>query len=193
MYNSFFGFDVDPFRVNPDPRFLYFSESHREALATLVYAVRERKGFIVLTGEVGTGKTTVVNALLQKLERNVQSAYLFNTALSLEDFFAYLFEELGLEHVTPFQKATTLHRLNHHLIERLRNGHSRPSCSRKSACSRIWRRRNRSCSRSSWLDSPSLPISCRNPSCGSSASASSSGTRFARSPLARRPSTSASA
>jgi general secretion pathway protein A len=122
MYNSFFGFDVDPFRVNPDPRFLYFSESHREALATLVYAVRERKGFIVLTGEVGTGKTTVVNALLQKLERNVQSAYLFNTALSLEDFFAYLFEELGLEHVTPFQKATTLHRLNHHLIERLRNG-----------------------------------------------------------------------
>jgi general secretion pathway protein A len=123
MYNSFYGFDVDPFRVNPDPRFLYFSESHREALATLVYAVRERKGFIVLTGEVGTGKTTVVNALVQKLERNVQSAYLFNTALSLEDFFAYLFEELGLEHVTPFQKATALHRLNHYLIERLRKGH----------------------------------------------------------------------
>ena len=64
MYNSFFGFDTDPFRVNPDPRFLYFSESHNEALATLIYAIRERKGFIVLTGAVGTGKTTVVNATL---------------------------------------------------------------------------------------------------------------------------------
>jgi general secretion pathway protein A len=123
MYNAFYGLDVDPFRVNPDPRFLYFSESHREALATLVYAVRERKGFIVLTGEVGTGKTTVLNALLQKLDRSVQTAYLFNTALSLEDFFAYLFEELGLEPVVPFRKSPALHRLNHFLIERLRAGH----------------------------------------------------------------------
>ena len=122
MYNGFFGFDVDPFRVNPDPRFLYFSESHREALATLVYAVKERKGFIVLTGEVGTGKTTVLNALMQKLDRKVRSAYLCNSALSLEDFFAYLFEELGIEPVEPFRKAATLHRLNHFLIDRLRQG-----------------------------------------------------------------------
>lgn len=122
MYNGFFGFDVDPFRVSPDPRFLYFSESHREALATLVYAVQDRKGFIVLAGEVGTGKTTVVNALMQKLDRKVRSAYLFNSALSLEDFFAYVFADLGIEPVEPFRKATALHRLNHFLIDRLRQG-----------------------------------------------------------------------
>jgi general secretion pathway protein A len=122
MYNAFFGFDSDPFRVNPDPRFLYFSESHREALAALVYAVRERKGFLVLTGEVGTSKTTVLNALTAKLGRGVQSAYLFNTVLTLEDFFAYLFDEFGLEKLEPFRKGVALHALNHFLIDRLRNG-----------------------------------------------------------------------
>jgi general secretion pathway protein A len=122
MYNAFFGFDADPFRVNPDPRFLYFSDSHREALAALVYAVRERKGFLVLTGEVGTGKTTVLNALIAKLGKSVQTAYLFNTVLTLEDFFAYLFDELGLEKVEPFRKGVALHALNQYLIDRLRRG-----------------------------------------------------------------------
>ena len=123
MYNAFFGFDLDPFRVNPDPRFLYFSESHREALATLVYAVQERKGFIVLTGEVGTGKTTVLNAMLQKVGSEVQTAYLFNTKLSVQDFFSYLFDELEIERMEPYTKSEALHRLNHHLIDRLRKGH----------------------------------------------------------------------
>jgi general secretion pathway protein A len=122
MYNAFFGFDADPFRVNPDPRFFYASESHREALATLMYAVRERKGFIVLTGEVGTGKTTVLNALLRTLDPDVQTAYLFNTVLTLDDFFSYVFDELGLEVVEPFRKSEALHRLNHYLIDRLKKG-----------------------------------------------------------------------
>jgi general secretion pathway protein A len=122
MYNSFFGLDADPFRVNPDPRFLFLSESHREALATLVYAIRERKGFSVLTGEVGTGKTTILNALLRQLDPKVQTAFVFNTALGTEDFFAYLFEELELEPVEPFRKSTVLKRLNDYLIDRLRRG-----------------------------------------------------------------------
>lgn len=122
MYNEFFGFDSEPFRVNPDPRFLYLSESHREALATLVYAVRERKGFIALTGEVGTGKTTILNAMLRRLEPGTQTAYLFNTALSVEDFFVYLFDELELKPVDPFRKSDALHALNAHLIGRLREG-----------------------------------------------------------------------
>ena len=127
MYNAFYGLDRAPFRVNPDPSFLYFSESHEEALATLLYAVKERKGFVVLTGEVGTGKTTVLNALLERMADrdfglNVRTAYLFNTILSREDFFGYLFEELGLELPTPFQKGRALHALNEFLIERLRNG-----------------------------------------------------------------------
>jgi general secretion pathway protein A len=122
MYNAFFGLDADPFRINPDPRFLFLSESHREALATLVYALRERKGFTVLTGEVGTGKTTVLNALLAQLDPKVQTAFVFNTALGTEDFFAYLFEELELEPVEPFRKSTVLKRLNDYLIDRLRRG-----------------------------------------------------------------------
>jgi general secretion pathway protein A len=122
MYNQFFGFDSDPFRVNPDPRFFYSSESHKEALATLVYAVRERKGFIIVTGEVGTGKTTVLNALLRTLDPDVQTAYLFNTILSLEDFFSYVLDEFGLEPVEPFRKGEALHRLNNYLIDRLRKG-----------------------------------------------------------------------
>lgn len=122
MYNAFFGLDSDPFRVNPDPRFLYFSESHREALATLTYTVQERKGFIVLVGEVGTGKTTILNALLRKLDPGVQTAYVFNTALTVEDFFRYLFDELELDWVAPFHKSEALHRLNHYLIDRLKRG-----------------------------------------------------------------------
>ena len=122
MYNAFFGFDADPFRVNPDPRFLYMSEGHAEALATLVYAVQERKGFITLTGEVGTGKTTILNALLAKLGPGVQTAYIFNTALEAEDLFAILFEELDLEPVVPFRKSAVLSRLNHYLIDRLTKG-----------------------------------------------------------------------
>ena len=122
MYNEFYGLDAAPFRVNPDPRFLYFSESHQEALSTLVYAVEERKGFIVLTGEVGTGKTTLLNAFLQKLDPSVRCAYLFNTRLTPDDFFIYLLEELDLEKIVPFRKSIALQRLNHYLIERLREG-----------------------------------------------------------------------
>ena len=122
MYNGHFGFDTEPFRVTPDPRFLYLSDSHREALASLVYTVQERKGFVVLTGEVGTGKTTVLNALLRKLHPGVQTAYIFNTMLTVPDFFTYLFEELEIEPVVPFQKSTALARLNRYLIERLKQG-----------------------------------------------------------------------
>ena len=122
MYNAYFGLDSAPFRVNPDPRFLYMSESHAEALATLVYAVQERKGFITLTGEVGTGKTTILNALLQKLGPTVQTAYIFNTSLGVEDLFAALFEELDVEPIEPFRKTAALTRLNHYLIDRLKKG-----------------------------------------------------------------------
>jgi general secretion pathway protein A len=122
VYNAFFGLDSDPFRVNPDPRFLYLSESHREALATLIYSIQERKGFLALTGEVGTGKTTLLNAMLAKLDPGVQAAYLFNTVLGVEDFFTYLFDELDLPRVEPFRKSVALHQLNEYLIDRLGSG-----------------------------------------------------------------------
>ncbi len=122
MYNGFFGLEADPFQVSPDPRFLYLSDSHKEALATLVYGVQQRKGFIALTGEVGTGKTTLLNALLQKIDPGVQAAYVFNTMLSVRDFFSYLFDELELESPEPFLKSVVLRRLNEHLIGRLQQG-----------------------------------------------------------------------
>src|SRR5262245_6748769 len=98
------------------------SESHAEALATLVYAVQERKGFITLTGEVGTGKTTILNALLQKLGPTVQTSYIFNTSLGVEDLFGALYEELDIEPIVPFRKTAALNRLNHYLIDRLKQG-----------------------------------------------------------------------
>ena len=84
MYLQFFGLREAPFNPTPDPKFLFQSSRHREALAQLLYGVRERKGFIVLTGEIGTGKTTLLRTLLEKLDQNTSVAYVHNTALSIE-------------------------------------------------------------------------------------------------------------
>ena len=121
MYETFYRLNARPFNVTPDPRFLFLSESHKEALANLLYGIQERKGFVLLTGEVGTGKTTLLHALLGKLEEDTMTAFIFNTRLGSKDFFQYLFEEFGL----PFDsksKSGCLLRLNNFLIERLRKG-----------------------------------------------------------------------
>ena len=97
MYNQFYGFREKPFEITPDPRFLYLSESHKEALAHLTYAVRERKGFTVITGEVGTGKTTLVQTVLSRLDGNTKTAYIFNPKLGSTDFLHYVCEDLGLK------------------------------------------------------------------------------------------------
>jgi general secretion pathway protein A len=91
VYKAFFGLDRDPFEVSPDPAFLYPTPRHYEALANLYYVIRERKGFVVLTGEVGTGKTLLVRCLLQKLEKQgVKYAYVFNPALTPVEFLRYV-------------------------------------------------------------------------------------------------------
>jgi general secretion pathway protein A len=96
MYTKFYGFKEKPFEITPDPRFLYLSENHKEGLAHLTYAVRERKGFTVITGEVGTGKTTLVQTLLSRLDGNTKTAYLFNPLMSSTDFLHYICQDLGL-------------------------------------------------------------------------------------------------
>jgi len=96
MYENFYGFREKPFEITPDPKFLYLSENHKEALAHLTYAVRERKGFTVITGEVGTGKTTLIKTLLSKLDGNTKTAYLFNPMMGSTDFLHYICEDLGL-------------------------------------------------------------------------------------------------
>ena len=90
MYTTFYNLTEKPFNLTPSPRYLYLGEVHKEALAFLTYGVVERKGFIVLTGEVGTGKTTMVQALLANLDENVETVYISNPMLSDKDFIDYL-------------------------------------------------------------------------------------------------------
>jgi general secretion pathway protein A len=97
MYTTFYGLKEKPFEITPDPNFLYMSPGHQEALAHLTYAVRERVGFTVVTGEVGTGKTTLVQSLLSQLNGNTRAAYLFNPNLDTLDFLDYICKDLGLK------------------------------------------------------------------------------------------------
>ena len=82
MYNHFYGFHEPPFNITPDPRFLFFSDRHREAFNHVLFGIRERKGFIQVTGEVGAGKTTVCRALLEELGPGYQTALILNPCLT---------------------------------------------------------------------------------------------------------------
>jgi len=119
MYLEHYGLLRAPFEMTPDPAFLYLGETHQEGLATLVYGVRARKGFVMLTGEVGTGKTTLLHALLSQLDAQTASAFIFNPRLEPLDFFRVLFDELGIEKACH-TKGEYLLTLNEYLIERLR-------------------------------------------------------------------------
>lgn len=97
MYRKFYGFKERPFEITPDPKFVYLSEIHQEALAHLRYAVQEGKGFSVITGEAGTGKTTLVHMLLSKLDGHIRTSYIFNPILDRSDFLNYVCDDLGIE------------------------------------------------------------------------------------------------
>ena len=97
MYKAFFGLAQNPFNLSPDPSFLYRSFQHEEALANLIYGVHSRKGFIVLTGEVGTGKTTLLECLRDFLvAQRIEFAYMFNSRLTVEQFFEMIAYDLDL-------------------------------------------------------------------------------------------------
>ena len=119
MYRDFYGLVRDPFEMTPDPSFLVLSPAHREGLAMLHYALDARKGFVALTGEVGTGKTTLVHALLSQLKSSMPSAFIFNPRLEPLDFLRMLFDEFQIEHECR-TKADFLMTLNHFLIDSLR-------------------------------------------------------------------------
>ena len=97
MYTSFFGLNEKPFSITPNPRYLYMSERHTEALAHLIYGVTESGGFIQLTGEVGTGKTTLIRGLLQQLPENADVALILNPQLSATEFLIAIHDELGIQ------------------------------------------------------------------------------------------------
>ncbi len=96
MYLSFFGLNEKPFAITPDPRYLYLSERHAEALAHLLYGINEAGGFVQLTGEVGTGKTTVVRSLLAQTPKNAEIALILNPRMTAPEFLLTICEELGI-------------------------------------------------------------------------------------------------
>ncbi|MBN9662461.1 MAG: AAA family ATPase [Acidobacteria bacterium] len=122
MYNAFFGFRENPFNLSPDPAFLYRSPQHEEALANLIYGVHSRKGFIVLTGEVGTGKTTMLECMRDYLESQyIEFAFLFNSRINTEQFFEMIAYDLDLR-CTHKSKTEVLFALNQLLIQQANEG-----------------------------------------------------------------------
>lgn len=121
MYLTFYGLKEKPFNPTPDPKFLFLTPGHREALAQLVYGVREHKGFIVLTGEVGTGKTTLLRTLLTRLDGNTAVAFIFNSTLPFDELLEYMLHDFGLTKPgdTRVERLVTL---NQFLFERRKAG-----------------------------------------------------------------------
>jgi len=116
MYNAHFGFNAAPFAITPDPHYLYLSERHQEALAHLLYGVKEGSGFVLLTGEVGTGKTTLCRCLIDQAPENVDVALLLNPRLSSLELLATLFDELRLHYDSSFSLKNFVDTLNTYLL-----------------------------------------------------------------------------
>ena len=122
MYQEFFGLRDDPFRLNPDPRYLYMTPSTQEALTSLAYGIRGRHGMIVMTGEVGTGKTTLLRALLDALKQvNASVAFVFNPRVSVEGLISFVMTDFGIS-CRGMPKHEVLAQLNRWLLERARLG-----------------------------------------------------------------------
>ena len=120
MYTAFFGLDEKPFSITPDPRYLYLSQRHADALAHLIYGISESGGFIQLTGEVGTGKTTLIRSLLEQLPEKTEVALILNPQLSTKEFLRSICQELRIE--SP--KRATVKDLIDLLNERLLRAHA---------------------------------------------------------------------
>jgi len=120
MYKEFFGLDDIPFTLTPDPRFIVFTPSYNEVLASLYYGLENAKGLIVLTGEVGTGKTTALRWILRRLDASVLAAYVFNPRLSIDEFYHHVTQMLGIKDWT--NKSELLNTMGKVLEERHRRG-----------------------------------------------------------------------
>lgn len=122
MYKEFYGLRANPFNVNPDPRYLFLTRHTEEALACLTYGIQSRKGFVLLTGEVGTGKTTLINKLLEWLRlQQVATAFIFNSRLNVPQFLDYMMADFGIP-CDSRAKSQVLLRLYNWLLDRYRAG-----------------------------------------------------------------------
>jgi len=117
MYIQYFGLKENPFALSPDPRYLYLSPRHQEALAHLLYGITEGGGFVQLTGEVGTGKTMMIRALLERLPENVDVALVLYPFLSVREFLAAILDDLRVQRPTPGSLKGMIDALNAFLLE----------------------------------------------------------------------------
>ena len=120
MYNQFYGFREAPFNITPDPRFLFYSTQHREAFNHLMFGVKERKGFVQITGEVGAGKTTLCRAFLETLDPRTKTALILNPVMTETQLLRSILSELGLE--PPRNRVSCLGALNEFLLAQIDEG-----------------------------------------------------------------------
>jgi general secretion pathway protein A len=123
MYREFFGLKEKPFNVTSDPNFLFLSRIHKEALSHLLYGIKEKKGFLEITGEIGAGKTTLCRALLGQLDRNTKTAFIFNSNLPELQLLQSILEDFGIT-VTSKNKISLFRQLNNFLIEEMSRGNN---------------------------------------------------------------------
>ena len=121
MYADYYGFSQLPFNITPDPRFLFFSQGHREAFNHLTFGARERKGFIQITGEVGAGKTTLCRAFLDSLEPTTKTALILNPTTTITQMLRAILTELGLK--APRDRVACMETLNRFLLEQAEDDH----------------------------------------------------------------------
>jgi general secretion pathway protein A len=117
MYRKYFGMKRLPFSIAPDPRYLYMSDQHREALAHLLYGIRSDGGFVLLTGEVGTGKTTICRRLLETLTRNIVVAFIIHPSLSVAELLAAVCDEFGISYPKKTNIKGLVDRINNFLLD----------------------------------------------------------------------------
>ena len=122
MYTEHFGFSDVPFSVTPDPRFFYANPLYHEAFASLRYGIESRKGFVVITGEVGTGKTTLLKIFMHSVESTIHTAFIFNPKLSFTELLRFILNDLGISNSAE-DRLTLMGRLNDYLIEQLKKDH----------------------------------------------------------------------
>lgn len=121
MYEQYFGLNSKPFTITPDPRYLFMSNRHTEGLAHLLYGVTDSGGFIQLTGEVGTGKTTLIRALLEQLPKKIEIALIMHTQISAEEFLIEICNELKIKNSSK-SMIEIVNLLNHYLLEQYSDG-----------------------------------------------------------------------
>ena len=124
MYEAFFGLKEKPFNMTPDSRYFYPSAKHTDALNHMVYAIQERRGFVVITGEIGSGKTTLSRVLFQKLDPRTKTAIIRNTQLTAKDLVVLTLDELEIPFHPTSTKASLINRLNEFLIDQMRENNN---------------------------------------------------------------------